>query len=212
MESGEVRRWVIASAEPAVAAMAEVVVAEVGGGRPIMCATVAELIVYSLEPDVSFAVVAQDLLRDQEGVLAALSGAGVSVVVVSGRASVEAAYRAVSAGARVYLTRAAGVSELREGFEVVVSGRRYVDERLREQVTDLVWERVGQRPAAVLSSRERSVLRLAASGATVAQMSTALGVSQSTVKAHLRSSYAKLGVSSRGAAIAAAVSAEWFRE
>lgn len=50
-----------------------------------------------------------------------------------------------------------------------------------------------------LSAREREVLRFVATGMTDAQVAAALVVSPRTVHAHLRSIYAKLGVSTRSA-------------
>lgn len=57
---------------------------------------------------------------------------------------------------------------------------------------------------AALTSREREVLDLVASGATNAAVAEALVVSPGTVKKHLDNIYAKLGVSSRTAAAARA--------
>ena len=51
-----------------------------------------------------------------------------------------------------------------------------------------------------LTPREVEVLRLLARGLTNAQIAEALVVSLLTVKAHLRSIYSKLGVTSRSAA------------
>jgi len=51
-----------------------------------------------------------------------------------------------------------------------------------------------------LTPREVEVLRLLARGLTNAQIAEELVVSQLTVKAHLRSIYSKLGVTSRSAA------------
>jgi DNA-binding CsgD family transcriptional regulator len=55
-----------------------------------------------------------------------------------------------------------------------------------------------------LTSRELQVLRSLASGARNNQIATQLGIAERTVKAHLASIYQKLGVESRGAAVAAA--------
>jgi len=51
-----------------------------------------------------------------------------------------------------------------------------------------------------LTAREREVLRLLARGLSNAQIAEELIVSLLTVKAHLRSIYSKLGVTSRSAA------------
>ena len=55
-----------------------------------------------------------------------------------------------------------------------------------------------------LTSREMEVLRSLAGGARNNQIATQLGIAERTVKAHLASIYQKLGVESRGAAVAAA--------
>jgi DNA-binding CsgD family transcriptional regulator len=49
----------------------------------------------------------------------------------------------------------------------------------------------------LLSPRERDVLEHALSGASVARIASALAVSEATVRSHLASIYAKLGVSGR---------------
>jgi DNA-binding CsgD family transcriptional regulator len=56
--------------------------------------------------------------------------------------------------------------------------------------------------AAVLSARERDVLRWVARGKTNAEIATALYITESTVRKHLQNSYKKLDVSSRTAAVA----------
>ena len=56
--------------------------------------------------------------------------------------------------------------------------------------------------ARVLSAREREVLRWVSRGKSNAEIATALYISESTVRKHLQSSYKKLGVSSRTAALA----------
>lgn len=55
-----------------------------------------------------------------------------------------------------------------------------------------------------LTSRELQVLRSLAGGARNNEIATQLGIAERTVKAHLASVYRKLGVESRGAAIATA--------
>ena len=54
----------------------------------------------------------------------------------------------------------------------------------------------------VLSEREHEVLKAAAEGLTNNQIALRLDISERTVRAHLTNVYNKLGVNSRGAAIA----------
>ena len=57
---------------------------------------------------------------------------------------------------------------------------------------------------AMLSKRERDVLRLLAKGCTYKQVAERLGVSAHTVTTHVKNSYRKLGVRSAADAVARA--------
>jgi DNA-binding CsgD family transcriptional regulator len=79
------------------------------------------------------------------------------------------------------------------------------------------YQRLGARPdlsrvpgqtATDLTARELEVLRLVAQGATNRSIGTALGLSERTVDRHVSNIFAKLGVSSRAAATAAAYHSE----
>lgn len=59
-------------------------------------------------------------------------------------------------------------------------------------------------PAEGLTGREREVLRLVGDGATNRLVARRLGISEKTVKNHLSSVFAKLGVTSRSQAVLAA--------
>jgi len=58
-----------------------------------------------------------------------------------------------------------------------------------------------RQPAAILTGRELSVLRFLPSRLTNAEIARECLMSVNTVKAHLKSVYAKLGVSSRASAV-----------
>ena len=79
------------------------------------------------------------------------------------------------------------------------------------------YQRLGARPdlsrvpgqtATDLTARELEVLRLVAQGATNRSIGTELGLSERTVDRHVSNIFAKLGVSSRAAATAAAYQCE----
>jgi DNA-binding NarL/FixJ family response regulator len=59
-----------------------------------------------------------------------------------------------------------------------------------------------------LSPREREVLALAAEGSTTGEIATRLTVSLGTVKRHLSSCFAKLGVENRSEALALLLDAD----
>jgi DNA-binding NarL/FixJ family response regulator len=56
--------------------------------------------------------------------------------------------------------------------------------------------------SALLSPREREILRLVASGMTNCEIASALFIAPGTVRKHLDNTYAKLGVRSRAQAVA----------
>lgn len=57
----------------------------------------------------------------------------------------------------------------------------------------------------LLTTREREVLKWACAGKTVWEAATILGLSDATIKFHLKNTYSKLQVSSRAQAVAAAI-------
>jgi two-component system response regulator DesR len=99
--------------------------------------------------------------------------------------------RALRAGA----AGAVEVSQVETGLALAVraaaAGLVVVPEAMRERL---------EPPA--LSPREREVLALAAEGSTTGEIATRLTVSLGTVKRHLSSCFAKLGVESRSEALA----------
>ncbi len=62
----------------------------------------------------------------------------------------------------------------------------------------------------VLHPRELEVLRLAAKGKRNKEIAKDLGISERTVKAHLKNIFYKLEVESRTEAILLALKAQWF--
>lgn len=64
--------------------------------------------------------------------------------------------------------------------------------------------------SAMLSTRERDVLRLVAEGCRDQEIAARLYLSHHTVANHVRNILAKLGVSSRAAAVAAASRHGWL--
>ena len=79
--------------------------------------------------------------------------------------------------------------------------------RLPEWAVDAVLgsQPAGGRTTEPLTAREREVLALVARGATNRAAAQALGITPKTVNAHLEHIFAKLGVTTRGAAAFAAI-------
>lgn len=108
------------------------------------------------------------------------------------------ALRAMKAGASGFLLKTSVRRDLLEAMRVVNSGRRY----LPPDVANEIAVHAVDEP---LTMREIDILRLVASGSANRQIGHEMGVSEETVKAHMKSIFAKLGVADRTHAVTLAV-------
>ncbi|MFB7632358.1 response regulator [Streptomyces sp. NPDC056149] len=113
-------------------------------------------------------------------------------------------FRAVQEGAFGYLAKDAKRSEIVHAVLKVANGKRVVPEELAGGLVDQIRLRADRDPA-VLSERERQVLRGFADGKSIPQLAEELFLGASTVKTHTQRLYEKLGVSDRAAAVAEAM-------
>ncbi|MFL5833551.1 MAG: LuxR C-terminal-related transcriptional regulator [Solirubrobacterales bacterium] len=113
------------------------------------------------------------------------------IVVVSPPATATGVRRALDAGADAIVFEPLIEATLAVTVSAVGSGQAVVPRALRASV---------QRPT--LSHRERQVLTLVCDGLTNSQIAEQLFLSESTVKSHLSSAFAKFGVRSRREAAA----------
>ena len=110
----------------------------------------------------------------------------------------------MSSGAAGYLTKEQALETIAEAVRGVANGEDgWLSRRAAAQVA--AWARKGHSHANGLTEREIDVVRLAARGWTNDHIAEALTISERTVRFHLTNVYAKLEVSTRGAAIAWAV-------
>lgn len=107
---------------------------------------------------------------------------------------------AIEAGATGYLLKDAPRDDLFTAVRATAAGESV----LSPTVASRVVSRVRTPATEPLSSREREVLRLVASGTQNREIAESLFVSVATVKSHLAHVYDKLGVKDRAAAVAAA--------
>jgi len=99
-------------------------------------------------------------------------------------------YRALKAGARAYVLKDSTREELLAAVRAVASGQR--------SLSTTVAERLAERVAgSELTPRELAVLRQIVSGRSNKQIASALSISEGTVKTHVKSILAKLGVEDR---------------
>lgn len=105
----------------------------------------------------------------------------------------------IFAGAMGYIEESAPLSEVKNAVRAVMRGEYWTD---RSILTELIQELMAVPATAALTSRELEVLRLLPAGCTNRVIADTLGVTYETVRWHLRSIYAKLGVKDRVGAIA----------
>ncbi|MEU6310872.1 response regulator transcription factor [Streptomyces sp. NPDC047014] len=113
---------------------------------------------------------------------------------------------AVEAGAAGYLLKDAPPEELAAAVRTAAAGRSALAPAVALRLMDRM-----RTPAEALTKRELEVLQLVADGLSNQQISKRLFLSQATVKSHLVHVYAKLGVDSRTAAVAAATARRLIR-
>ena len=130
-----------------------------------------------------------------------LAGTAVPVLVLSALDDADVVARSLAAGAAGFLTKAADREVICRALERVARGETVIGDDVQAGVVTALRDAVAAgRPA--LSERERQILELLADGLSVERIAGRLYVSAGTVKSHLQSLYAKLGVSERAAAVA----------
>lgn len=158
------------------------------------------------------AVVLMDLrMPDLDGAEATrrLTGSApeIAVVVLTTFADDASIGRALRAGASGYLTKDAGRAEIVAALRAAADGGTPLDTRIAGRVVaglphehpGTLHERFPQ-----LTAREAEVLGLVVAGRTNPEIARELFLGVSTVKSHVNAVFAKLGVTDRRAAIAAA--------
>ena len=108
------------------------------------------------------------------------------------------AVRALKAGAVGYLLKSSLRVELVDAVRNVHRGGRHVHRDVADEIITHVAEEA-------LSDREIAVLQLVSVGKANKQVAWELGVSEETIKSHLKSIFAKLGVGDRTHAVTLAV-------
>ena len=110
----------------------------------------------------------------------------------------EYVYRALRAGARAYLLKDAAGEELIEAVRQVGGGKRLLAPAAAARLAERV-------AGSELTQREQSVLTILVEGRSNAAIGRELGITESTVKAHVNNILGKLGVRQRTEAAAVAV-------
>ncbi|MFC9057713.1 response regulator transcription factor [Streptomyces sp. NPDC057074] len=138
-------------------------------------------------------------IRESAGVLTAVrrlqqAASKAAVVVVGSHASFELVQELLGAGVRGFLLKNASGQELIAAMRACRDSNRRVFLSLPPEV---LVRSCGQGDDARLTDREREVLDLTACAMSNAQIAASLGLSEPTVKRHLRNIFGKLGAVSR---------------
>lgn len=112
------------------------------------------------------------------------------IVVLTTYDGDEDIYRGLQAGSKGYLLKDCKPNELRTAIRTVHSGQQYIP-------PDVGAKLVQRMNNPVLTERELEVLRLVAQGMSNLEISTALNISESTVKSNVNRILSKLGVKDR---------------
>jgi NarL family two-component system response regulator YdfI len=108
--------------------------------------------------------------------------------------------RAVELGAAGYLLKSSDRDELLGALAAVAAGKAYI----QGEVTETLMKSISGQEAgtSLLSPRETEILVLVSRGLENKQIATELGISEATVKTHLKGVFSRLDVSSRAEAAA----------
>ncbi len=115
------------------------------------------------------------------------------IVMLTAFAEREQILEALDAGAVGYLLKDAEAVEIFDGIRIAAAGESPIAPRAARELVRERQERSGPE----LTDREREVLELVAEGLANKVIAMRLGISEKTVKAHLTSIFATIGVSDR---------------
>lgn len=122
----------------------------------------------------------------------------VRVLVLSAFSDAHTLREAIENGADGFALKTGAPEAILAAIRQVANGQLVFPQAARRWLADSQ----KRAPSNELTDREEDVLRLLADGASNAQIATSLGLSQSTVKFHLRNLFTKLGVTNRTEAAA----------
>ena len=125
-------------------------------------------------------------------------GGSVRVLVVGTRKSPHLVERFLSMGCMGYLPHDIPSPTLRRAVRAIASGQAWAD---RTTMTQVMQRMILKQLLQELTSREKDILRLIASGLSNRAIADRLYITHETVRWHIRALYSKLGVQDRFSAI-----------
>jgi DNA-binding NarL/FixJ family response regulator len=145
-------------------------------------------------------VEATRLLRDREP--------GIKVVVLTTYSDDRSVLDALRAGARGYLTKDAGGTEIRQALQRVLDDQAVIDPAVQHHLIDAIatappaQSQLTARLPDGLTRREAEVLSLIAAGLSNTEIAERLVISEGTVKSHINRVFAKIDARDRAQAVA----------
>lgn len=125
-----------------------------------------------------------------------------AVVMLSSYLSEDIVRSAMVAGAAAYITKGAGLAELRRVLTAVASASADDEPQIVLQLRELVAQRGG---SSRLTPQQERVLELSAEGLTYREIGERLFISESTVRFHMQKLKAKFGTRTKAELIARAI-------
>jgi two-component system, NarL family, invasion response regulator UvrY len=119
---------------------------------------------------------------------------GTRVLIFSMSAENVYAKRFLKAGAMGFISKNAGLTELKTAIDLVLNNRKYISETLANHLAAELGKDQPDNPFDKLSSREFEIASLLISGKTVSEISGLLSIEVSTVGTHKARLLEKLGV------------------
>jgi DNA-binding NarL/FixJ family response regulator len=150
-----------------------------------------------LKPDVIIADISMPLLSGIEAVRQLRKkDSRTKVIFLSMHSDVELASQALRLGASGYVLKHSAAESLSKAIHEVLKGKVYVSPRICVDVLSSVQQtsRQSDRPAVVLTQREREVLQLVSEGRTIRGIANILDIAGRTVVFHKSNLMDKLGL------------------
>jgi Response regulator containing a CheY-like receiver domain and an HTH DNA-binding domain len=170
-----------------------------------------EVILMDLRMPVMDGLSAIEIIRKQEPQIA--------IVILTNFNEDEMMVKGLSAGARGFLLKDTDRETLLNSIRAAARGETLLRPEIMERLLKHTLSTAPKSPEPVaggsgsaLTEREQEVLQAIARGERSKEIALKLGISERTVKAHIASIFARLGVDSRAAAIAAAMRLGWLKE
>ena len=112
----------------------------------------------------------------------------VKIIILSMHANEEYVLQSLKAGAKGYLLKDAGLSELELALEAVASGKTFLSPAISKHLIDAYVGRTSpsqeMEPFSLLTSRQREILQLIAEGCTTKEIARKLEMGVKTVETH----------------------------